>query len=192
MSLTMKSLCLAIAFAVMSACAPEDAREPAMETIKNPPAQPEGKVVKSDEEWRKLLTPEQYHILRQAGTERSYGKVYEEFQKQGAGTYYCAGCGAELFTSKEKFDSHCGWPSFYDPSKAKNVVLRKDFSLGVVRTEVICAKCDGHLGHVFTGEGFDTPTDQRYCINGVALKYVPAAPTVENGTPKAESTPAPR
>lgn len=131
-------------------------------------------VVKTEEEWRKELSPEQYRVLREAGTERAFGAAYEEFKKQGGGTYYCAGCGAELFSSKEKFDSHCGWPSFYDPANAKNVKTRTDVSFGSVRTEVLCAVCGGHLGHVFTGEGFNTPTDKRYCINGVSLKFVPA------------------
>jgi peptide-methionine (R)-S-oxide reductase len=134
-------------------------------------------VVKSDEEWRKTLTPEQYRVLREAGTERPFGAAYEEFRKQGAGTYVCAACGAELFSSKEKFDSHCGWPSFYDPANAKNVIIRDDSSFGMTRTEVICARCGGHLGHVFKGEGYPTPTDQRYCINGVSLKFVPADET---------------
>lgn len=144
-----------------------------METAEQAPESPDGKVVKSDEEWRKILTPEQYHVLREDGTEAPNGAVYEQFKKQGAGTYYCGGCDAELFSSNEKFDSHCGWPSFYDPSNAKNVKTSVDFKIGVARTEVRCAVCDGHLGHVFTGEGFDTPTDKRYCINGVALKFVP-------------------
>ena len=133
------------------------------------------KIVKSDEEWRRLLSPEQYRVLRQAGTERPFGPAYEEFTEQGAGTYGCGGCGAELFTSKEKFDSHCGWPSFYDPANAKNVIARDDSSHGMTRTEVICARCGGHLGHLFKGERFPTPTDQRYCINGVSLKFAPAA-----------------
>jgi peptide-methionine (R)-S-oxide reductase len=132
------------------------------------------RVTRTDEEWRQLLTPEQYRVLRQAGTERAFGPAYEEFKKQGTGTYQCAGCGAVLFSSNEKFDSHCGWPSFYDPANAQNVKTRQDLSLGMVRTEVICAVCGGHLGHLFTGEGFDTPTDKRYCINAVSLKFVPA------------------
>jgi peptide-methionine (R)-S-oxide reductase len=127
----------------------------------------------SDEEWKKRLTPEQFAILRKSGTERSNGQVYKEFKAQGGGTYFCAGCNTELFSSKEKFDSKCGWPSFYDPSQAKNVksVIETD---GSGRIEVRCATCDGHLGHVFKGEGFNTPTDQRYCINGTVLKFVPA------------------
>ncbi|MBK1884365.1 peptide-methionine (R)-S-oxide reductase MsrB [Luteolibacter pohnpeiensis] len=145
-----------------------------METQNKAPEEPTGKVVKTDAEWKKELTPEQYHILREAGTERPNGEVYEEFKHQGEGSYHCAGCGALLFTSKEKFDSGCGWPSFYDPAKAQNVTLREDASLGRVRTEVICSKCGGHLGHVFSGEGFDTPTNERYCINGGGLVFVPA------------------
>lgn len=148
----------------------ESNSEPKVTTTTN-----SSQVVKSDEEWRKILTPEQYRVLRQAGTERPFGPAYEEFKQQGAGTYVCGGCGAELFSSKEKFDSHCGWPSFYDPANAKNVIAREDNSLGMKRTEVICAQCGGHLGHVFKGEGFNTPTDLRYCINGVSLKFVPAS-----------------
>lgn len=148
--------------------------EPIIEVMEKPPAQPAGPVVRTEEEWREILSPEQFRILREEGTERSFGKVYEEFKKQGAGTYYCAGCDAELFTSDEKFDSRCGWPSFYDPAEAKNVKYTVDYHLGYARTEVRCAVCDGHLGHVFEGEGFDTPTDKRYCINGTVLKFVPA------------------
>jgi len=133
-------------------------------------------VAKADAEWRRDLTPEQYQVLRQAGTERAFGPAYEAFQQQGAGTYVCAGCGAKLFSSNEKFDSHCGWPSFFDPADADNVETLEDRAHGMVRIEVRCARCGGHLGHVFKGEGYDTPTDQRYCINGVALKFVPAEP----------------
>ena len=129
---------------------------------------------RSDAEWRAMLTPEQYRVLRQSGTERPFGPGYRQFMEQGAGIYCCAGCGAELFSSREKFDSHCGWPSFFDPANAQNVTTREDVSHGTIRTEVNCAVCGGHLGHVFKGEGFETPTDLRYCINGVALKFVPA------------------
>jgi peptide-methionine (R)-S-oxide reductase len=135
---------------------------------------------RTDEEWKKILTPEQYRVLRQAGTERPVGPAYEEFKKQGGGTYVCAGCGAELFSSKEKFDSHCGWPSFYDPANARNVTTRSDNSAGMTRVEVNCAKCGGHLGHVFKGEGYATPTDTRYCINGVSLRFIPAGGTAAN------------
>lgn len=131
------------------------------------------KVVKTDEEWRKKLTPEQYAITRQAGTERPNGRAYEEFNKQGEGTYYCVCCGAELFTSNEKFHSGCGWPSFYDAAKARNVLERVDDSTGMRRIETVCRRCDAHLGHVFDKEGFKTPTDRRFCINGAALLFVP-------------------
>lgn len=152
-----------------------------MEVVTEKPTEPTQKVVKSEEEWKKELTPEQYRILREAGTERAFGQVYKEFKEQGKGTYLCVGCNTELFTSEGKFDSHCGWPSFYDPAKNENVKTVPDVSGGMIRTEVRCAKCDGHLGHLFEGEGFDTPTDQRYCINGSVLRFVPA------GTAKAES-----
>ena len=124
-------------------------------------------------EWQERLTPEQFRILRQAGTERPNGAVYSQFKKQGGGTYYCAGCGAELFHSDQKFDSHCGWPSFWDPAEIDSVETRTDYAGGMIRTEVVCANCKGHLGHVFKGEGFDTPTDLRYCINGTVLVFVP-------------------
>lgn len=185
----MKLAALLVAATTLCACTAEEKNKPAMETAPTAPAQPESKVEKTDEQWKKELTPEQYRILRKAGTEAPNGEVYKQFNKQGEGTYYCAGCGAELFSSKEKFDSHCGWPSFYDPSKAKNVITRDDVSGGMVRTEVLCAKCGGHLGHVFKGEGFATPTDQRYCINGGALVYVPAKAAKEPAPAPAKSEP---
>lgn len=142
------------------------------------------KITMDDTEWKEKLTPEQYRILRKAGTERPFGEVYSTFKKQGLGKYVCAGCDTELFSSNEKFDSKCGWPSFYDPSKAKNVKTSVDYHLGYPRTEVLCAVCDGHLGHVFTGEGFDTPTDKRYCINGTVLKFIPAESADSEEKPK--------
>ena len=172
MRLKISAWLLGVVLAQVS-CSAEEGKT-VMETSDKKPEEPAEKVVKTDEQWRKELTPEQYRILRQAGTERAFGKVYKEFKAQGEGTYHCAGCDALLFSSKEKFDSGCGWPSFYDPAKAQNVVTKKDTTLGMVRVEVLCAKCDGHLGHVFEGEGFKTPTDKRYCINGVGLKFVPA------------------
>ncbi len=134
------------------------------------PAMPKPEVIKSEDEWKKLLTVEQFEVTRKRGTERPNGAIYEEFEKQGEGTYYCVCCGAELFTSKEKFHSGCGWPSFYDASKAKGVAEHRDPDGR--RIETVCKRCNAHLGHVFEGEGFKTPTDRRFCINGVALKFV--------------------
>ena len=145
-----------------------------METRREAPPEPTGNVVKTAAEWKELLTPEQFHILRESGTERANGETYQQFKQQGEGAYHCAGCNALLFSSDHKFDSGCGWPSFYDPAKSENVLLHRDTSMGMTRVEVTCAKCGGHLGHVFEGEGYNTPTDQRYCINGGGLIYVPA------------------
>ncbi len=155
------------------ACSAEDKTKEPMEVRTEKAAEPSGKVVKTDEEWKKILTPEQYSILRKSGTEAPNGQVYKQFKHQGEGSYHCAGCNALLFTSKQKFDSGCGWPSFYDPAKAENVTLKKDIALGMTRVEVICSVCQGHLGHVFEGEGFNTPTDKRFCINGGGLVFVP-------------------
>jgi len=127
----------------------------------------------ADSKWQDALRPEQYQILRQAATEAPNGSVYQQFKEQGNGTYFCAGCGARLFSSDHKFDSHCGWPSFWDPALIDNIETRTDNSFGRTRTEVVCGNCKGHLGHRFDGEGFDTPTDQRYCINGTVLIFVP-------------------
>jgi len=165
----------------LAACSARDEKKAAMETRAEMPDDPPGKVVKTDAEWKAVLSAEQFRILREAGTERPNGEVYQAFKHQGQGTYHCAGCGALLFSSKLKFDAGCGWPSFYDPAKADNVVLRNDTGHGAIRVEVTCAKCGGHLGHVFTGEGFNTPTDKRYCINGGGLRFVPAKET--SGTP---------
>lgn len=145
--------------------------KPMKEADKAPEKQAVDKTEAAD--WKQKLSPEQFRILREAGTEAPNGPIYQQFKKQGSGTYYCAGCGAQLFSSEHKFDSHCGWPSFWDPAEIDSIETRKDTSLGRVRTEVICSNCKGHLGHLFKGEGFDTPTDQRFCINGTVLVFVP-------------------
>ena len=129
------------------------------------------KVVKSDAEWREQLDPQEYAVLRQAATERPGTGEYEHTKT--AGVYECRACGAALFRSDHKFESHCGWPSFFTPLAGDSVLLREDRMLGMRRVEVLCATCHSHLGHVFEGEGYDTPTDQRYCINSVSLRLVP-------------------
>ena len=129
-------------------------------------------VVKSEDEWKAALTPMEYHVLREAGTERAFTGEYTDTKTTG--TYTCRACDAVLFTSDTKFDSHCGWPSFWSPLAGESVILLEDRTMGMKRVEVRCASCGSHLGHVFEGEGYGTPTDQRYCINSVSIKLAPA------------------
>lgn len=138
-------------------------------------------VTKSDAEWRAKLSAQEYRVLRQGGTEAAFTGEYTDTET--VGVYKCRACGNELFRSATKFHSHCGWPSFFDPADSEAVELIEDSSFGMVRTEVRCARCGSHLGHVFAGEGYPTPTDLRYCINSISL-------TLESAEPRAEPSPA--
>ena len=130
-------------------------------------------VTKSDEQWREELSADEFTVLRAAGTERPFTGEYTDTKTEGV--YACRACGSELFTSDTKFDSHCGWPSFYTPLAEDRVEYIQDDSLpGRPRIEVRCASCGSHMGHVFEGEGYDTPTDQRYCINSLSMTLRPA------------------
>lgn len=128
-------------------------------------------VVKTDEQWRAQLTPEEFRVLRQAGTEAPFMGEYTDTETEGV--YRCRACNAELFRSDHKFHSGCGWPSFFTPLAKDAVIEITDTSHGMIRTEIRCANCDSHLGHVFAGEGYETPTDLRYCINSISLKLEP-------------------
>ncbi len=136
--------------------------------------QPTGRdyeVIKDDAAWREQLSAEEFHVLREAGTQAAFVGEYTDTTTEGV--YACRACGAELFRSDTKFASHCGWPSFYSPLAEDRVEYVDDSSLGVKRVEVRCATCGSHLGHVFEGEGYETPTDQRYCINSISLTLHP-------------------
>lgn len=124
------------------------------------------KIQKTEKEWKEILTPEQYTVLREKGTEKPFSGEYWNSKEQGV--YKCAACGAELFSSDTKFDSDCGWPSFYDVMHNKNVITKDDYSFGMHRVEVMCAACGSHLGHIF--DDGPKPTGQRYCINSISIK----------------------
>ncbi|GCD97411.1 peptide-methionine (R)-S-oxide reductase MsrB [Embleya hyalina] len=128
-------------------------------------------IEKTDDQWRAELTPDEFRVLRRAGTERAWTGEYTETKTTGV--YRCRACKAELFRSDTKFDSHCGWPSFYAPLAEDRVEYIEDDTMGMTRVEVRCGTCGSHLGHVFEGEGYGTPTDQRYCINSISLTLEP-------------------
>jgi methionine-R-sulfoxide reductase len=129
------------------------------------------RVTLSDDEWKKKLSPQQFHVLREKGTERAFTGEYESTSADGV--YECAGCGAVLYRSGSKFHSGCGWPAFYD-NEPGAVERHTDTTLGMSRTEIVCSACGGHLGHVFRGEGYKVPTNERHCVNSVSLRFKPA------------------
>jgi peptide-methionine (R)-S-oxide reductase len=149
---------------------------PARDGSTRPDGQPYT-VQMTEDEWRNRLTAQEYQVLREAGTEPAYRGEYTDTKTEGV--YRCRACQAELFRSDTKFDSHCGWPSFYAPLAKDAVVYIEDRSLGMTRTEVRCAACGGHLGHVFEGEGYGTPTDLRYCLNSISLTLEPLESSAE-------------
>ncbi len=146
------------------------AATPVSESAPNQDGREEAKVTKTNEQWRDILSPDQFYVLREKGTERAWTGQYDKVFTPG--TYECVGCGQALFLSDHKYDSGCGWPAFYKPASDSSIVEHADRSSGMVRTEIVCSKCDGHLGHVF--EDGPEPTGLRYCINSAVLRLVPS------------------
>lgn len=157
--------------------------QPAQEVAsENETPQPEraamtDKIVRTEEQWKSQLSPEQYHVLREKGTELPFKNEFDKHFEPGV--YACAGCDQELFSSETKFNSGCGWPAFYAAQAGDRVTLTPDRSHGMIRTEVTCSRCDSHLGHIFD-DAPQTPTGQRYCINSVSLKFTPSSGDEEN------------
>jgi peptide-methionine (R)-S-oxide reductase len=168
----MKNLMMFIILISLTACQGQDKKNTATQSTKETqlPAKGKFKVTKTDAEWKDQLTSEQYDVLRNKATERPYTGEYDNFFEKGM--YVCAACANPLFTSDAKFDSHCGWPSFDQPIKG-SVIYKDDSSLGMTRTEVMCAKCGGHLGHVFD-DGPVKTTGERFCTNSVSIKFIPS------------------
>ncbi|MCJ1406298.1 Peptide methionine sulfoxide reductase B2, chloroplastic [Ptychographa xylographoides] len=137
---------------------------------------------KNDDEWQAVLNKEQFRVLREKGTEAPYTGKYDKHMPT-AGVYTCAGCDAPLYKATHKFKSGCGWPAYFD-SIPGAVTMHTDSTFGMARTEIVCSKCGGHLGHVFKGEGYPTPTDERHCVNSVSLKFAEGDPVAEGGSSK--------
>lgn len=165
MSVVMRKILIVYLISIAVASCNRDSSKGLKMTEKN--NQITEKIFKSDEEWKKILTPEQYRVLREKGTERPGTGIYDNHYEKG--TYNCAGCGQELFTSDSKYNAGCGWPSFAEPSDKKVVEEHLDKSYGMIRTEIVCSRCGGHLGHVFN-DG-PPPKGLRYCINSASLDF---------------------